>query len=40
MNARPLVLLSVLSLFPSVGFGQSPYYHRDRGFGVGALVRY
>jgi uncharacterized protein YcfJ len=38
MNARPLVLLSVLSILPSAGFGQSPYYHRDRGFGVGALV--
>ena len=38
MNARLLIPLSLLSLFPSVGFGQSPYYHRDRGFGVGALV--
>lgn len=38
MNARPLILLSLLSLLPCVSFGQSPYYHRDRGFGVGALV--
>ena len=38
MNAKLLVLLSVLSLFPSLGLGQSPYYNRDRGFGVGALV--
>jgi len=38
MNARLLIVLSVLSILPSAGFGQSPYYHRDRGFGVGALV--
>ena len=38
MNAKLLTLLSVLSVLPSAGFGQSPYYNRDRGFGVGALV--
>ena len=38
MNAKLLVLLSVLSLFPALGLGQTPYYNRDRGFGVGALV--
>lgn len=38
MKVKLLALLSVLSLFPTAGFGQSPYYHRDRGFGVGALM--
>jgi len=38
MKAKLLFLLSVLSLPACVGLGQSPYYHRDRGLGVGALV--
>ena len=38
MKAKLLVLLSVLSLLPSIGLCQSPYYHRDRGLGLGAVV--
>ncbi len=38
MNAKLLVLLSVLSLLPSLGWSQSPYYHRNRGLGLGAVV--
>lgn len=38
MKAKLLLLVSVLSLPAGVGLGQSPYYHRDRGLGLGALV--
>ena len=38
MKAKLLFLLSVLSVPACVGLGQSPYYHRDRGLGLGALV--
>jgi len=38
MKVKLLFLLSVLSVPASAGFGQPPYYHRDRGLGIGAVV--
>ncbi len=38
MHTKSLVLLSVLSVFSSASFGQSPYEHRDHGLALGAVV--
>jgi len=38
MNARLVAVLSLLSLLPSSGLCQSPYYHRNQGLGLGALM--